>query len=361
MDKRILIISPYDALSHRYWHQGIVREFPDFTFEVVALPPRYFSWRHRGNSLSLAFDPLLAQPYDLVLATSMTDFSALKGMQQNLAGVPAILYFHENQFAYPPGRNIEGAVDRQITSIYSALAADHLVFNSGYNRDTFLSGTKALLARLPDYVPHGIVEKLSENLSLVPVPLDDDLFQMDAKGNLPEAEGLSIVWNHRWEDDKGLSSLHDIVTALLDAEINFKIHLIGQQFREIPKTMTKVMDLLKLHSSLGQTGFITSRPEYLDLLARSHVVLSTALHEFQGLSVLEAVAAGCIPVVPNRLAYPELFTPKFLYKTPSDAVALIRQIAHGEISSPDVSRFSWQAQHQAWSELLTSPSMQPQI
>ncbi len=357
MDKRILIISPYDALSHRYWHQGIVREFPNFTFEVVALPPRYFSWRHRGNSLSLAFDPLLAQPYDLVLATSMTDLSALKGMQPKLVGVPTILYFHENQFAYPPGRNDEGAVERQITSIYSALAADHLVFNSAYNRDTFLSGTKALLARMPDHVPHGIVEKLSENPHVVPVPLDDDLFRMDATGNPPELEGLSIVWNHRWEYDKGLSALHNIVTTLIDTEINFTLHLIGQQFRDVPEIMTRVMDLLKDHGSLGQTGFITSRPEYLDLLARSHIVLSTALHEFQGLAVLEAVAAGCIPVVPDRLAYPELFTPEFLYKTPGDAVALIRQITHGEIASADVSRLSWQTQHQAWSELLKSSSI----
>ena len=41
------------------------------------------------------------------------------------------------------------------------------------------------------------------------------------------------------------------------------------------------------------------------LLRQSHVVLTTALHEFQGLAVLEAVASGCIPVVPDRLAYRE--------------------------------------------------------
>lgn len=349
MNKRILIISPYDALSHRQWHEGIVREFPELTFEVVTLPPRYFSWRHRGNSLSLAFDPTLAEPYDLVLATSMTDLSALKGMQPKLAGVPTVLYFHENQFAYPPGRSDQGAVERQITSLYSALAADHLVFNSAYNRDTFITGVQTLLARMPDHVPPGIVEKLSENAVVLPVPLDDNLFIMDAR---KPAEGVSIVWNHRWEYDKGLSQLHDIATSLLDTEIDFTLHLIGQQFREVPEMITTVMELLRHHGRLGETGFIPSRAEYLSLLARSHVVLSTALHEFQGLAVLEAVATGCSPVVPDRLVYPELFPSEFLYKTPDDAVALIGRLAKGVGSSADVSPLAWNTQRPAWYELL---------
>jgi hypothetical protein len=36
-------------------------------------------------------------------------------------------------------------------------------------------------------------------------------------------------------------------------------------------------------------------------------VVSTALHEFQGLSVLEASQAGCLPLVPDRLCYPEMY------------------------------------------------------
>ncbi|MFT7132051.1 MAG: hypothetical protein ACI81O_000759 [Cyclobacteriaceae bacterium] len=46
--------------------------------------------------------------------------------------------------------------------------------------------------------------------------------------------------------------------------------------------------------------------DYLALLGRSHVVLSTAIHEFPGVAVLEAVAVGCLPVVPDALAYQSL-------------------------------------------------------
>jgi len=94
---RILLLSAYDAHSHRRWRQGLVAAFPEWRWTVLTLPPRFFSWRVRGNSLSWAFSEreTLEQSYDVLVATSMTDLSALKGL------VPALVYCHENQFAYP--------------------------------------------------------------------------------------------------------------------------------------------------------------------------------------------------------------------------------------------------------------------
>lgn len=63
----------------------------------------------------------------------------------------------------------------------------------------------------------------------------------------------------------------------------------------------------------GQWGFMRERADYYHLLDRAHFVLSTALHEFQGLAVLEAVMRGCRPLVPDRLSYPEYIAPAFRY------------------------------------------------
>ena len=97
---RILLLSAYDAQSHKYWRQGLVAQFPEHDWTQLVLPGRYFSWRIRGNSMQWALGEraTLDQPYDLVIATSMVDLASLKGFVPNLATIPSMLYFNENQF-----------------------------------------------------------------------------------------------------------------------------------------------------------------------------------------------------------------------------------------------------------------------
>ena len=45
---------------------------------------------------------------------------------------------------------------------------------------------------------------------------------------------------------------------------------------------------------------------YRGLLNQATIVVSTAKHEFFGVAVVEAMAAGAAPVLPNDLSYPEL-------------------------------------------------------
>ena len=126
-----------------------------------------------GNSLSWAFGhrEVLQQPYDLIIATSMTDLSSLKGMVPALAAIPTICYFHENQFAYPESGRQKKSVEPEILNLYTALSADCVLFNTDYNRDTMIEGALRLLKKLPDCVPDGIIERLESCSSVLPVPL----------------------------------------------------------------------------------------------------------------------------------------------------------------------------------------------
>ena len=48
---RVLLLSAYAAQSHRYWQQRLRTMFGDWDWTELSLPPRYFSWRIRGNPL----------------------------------------------------------------------------------------------------------------------------------------------------------------------------------------------------------------------------------------------------------------------------------------------------------------------
>lgn len=359
---KILLLSAYDAASHRYWHQGLVAQFPQYQWTVLTLPARYFAWRLRGNSLSWGFGQrdLLEQDYDLVVATSMTDLSALRGFVTKLGSIPTLVYFHENQFAYPKsGREFE-SVEPQLLNLYTALAADRVLFNTHFNRDTFLNGCAKLLKKLPDQIPPNLLEQLKARSAVLPVPLPEAVFQTSSSKPGP----LEIVWNHRWEFDKGpdllLAALRQLAKQV--SPNHWRLHLVGQQFRQSPKAFEQIK--AEFAEQIASWGFVESAQAYRQILAQSDLVLSTALHDFQGIAVLEGVAAGCLPLVPQRLAYPELFGTDYCYAGKDEDEAAQLALRLGELVAlkqqgllpkpPSVASLSWQTLRPSYQKALES-------
>ena len=95
-------------------------------------------------------------------------------------------------------------------------------------------------------------------------------------------------------------------------------------------------------------GYADTAGDYAHLLKQGQLVVSTAAHEFFGMAVLEAVRAGCRPLVPDRLAYRELFAEQFRYE-PANFKNVLRKLvtsfqplAPGEAHTL-TDRFSWPA------------------
>ena len=94
----------------------------------------------------------------------------------------------------------------------------------------------------------------------------------------------------------------------------------------------------------GGTQFINtlehnfSKEEYYDLLSRAKVVVSFALQENFGFSIAEAVYLGCVPVVPNRLVYPEFYSQQYLYDTFDTACDKVNMVLKGNLLAPLHSR-----------------------
>ena len=101
-------------------------------------------------------------------------------------------------------------------------------------------------------------------------------------------------------------------------------------------------------------GFEPSREAYREWLARGTVVVSTALQENFGISVVEAVRNGCLPLLPARLSYPEIIPKAFhadlLYEDREDLVRKLMLV----LKNPDtfesarrrlshaMARYSWE-------------------
>ncbi|OZG72254.1 glycosyltransferase [Hahella sp. CCB-MM4] len=351
---RILLLSAYDIDSHRSWREGLVEHLGEHEWTVLTLPARHFRWRIRGNPINwwMTRKDDLSRSYDLVIATSMVDCATLRGLFPNLIRSRWVVYFHENQLAYPVSDEQHSSIDPAVVNVYSAMACDHVVFNSQHNRHSFISGLEGLIDRLPDFVDKTLSEAVAGKSSVIPVPLQDDLFQDEfnhqQEGTVASRQLPTIVWNHRVEYDKGLDELYAILAELRYQTREFRLLLLGKRFRQHPEVFQRIAD--EFHEHIVVNAYAGSRREYLSWLQRSDVVLSTALHEFQGLSVMEAVALGCRPVVPDRLSYPEMFPASCRYDSVSQAVELIRTAFERPVIS--MQRFSWSSMIPLYRDLV---------
>lgn len=353
---KILLLSAYDTDSHKSWCQGLMQHLPEFEWHYATLPGRYFSWRIRGNPLSWLWGEqadVFSQAFDLVIATSMVDVATLRGLSPSLAQTPWLLYFHENQFAYPKSQQQHASIEPQMVNLYSALAADKVVFNSQYNRDSFLQGAKDLLAKMPDFAPQNIAQVIQSKSQILPVPISHD---PNNKCEKPQERALKLIWNHRWEYDKGPDRLLTIVNAIERKGLPISVDIAGKRFKNAPDVF---QDIAKL-SCVSHMGTYETRADYLRALSQSHIVLSTAYHEFQGLAMLEGAALGCVPLAPNDLAYPEWIPNTCLYSDEKDAVERLELwCEQGLPRKIDVHHYSWQELTTDYRSLLKSLSGSP--
>jgi hypothetical protein len=71
-----------------------------------------------------------------------------------------------------------------------------------------------------------------------------------------------------------------------------------------------------------------TKQEYYDLLRRASIAVSFAKHENWGIGMQEATMVGCIPVVPDRLSYKEMYSPEFRFADFADAFHRVYTLIH---------------------------------
>jgi glycosyltransferase involved in cell wall biosynthesis len=325
---RVALVEPYYGGSHKAWADGYAassrHDVSLFTHDA-----RFWKWRMHGGFLTLAnqlaADIALHGAPDVILASAMMNVSAFAGAVRQVAtGVPIAVFFHESQFTYPLSPADRVDFTYKMVNWTSAATADLAIFNSAFHRNVFRDESKRFLNSFPDHKHVGRVDDVIDASIVLPVGMDLSPF---ADIDTSEVRPPLIVWNQRWEHDKGPDELKAILGALLDADVEFSVAMCGEVFVSVPPEFGKITDMLGGH--LVHSGWL-ERDDYINLLKRSAVVLSTARQEFFGIAIVEAVAAGAHPVLPDRLVYPERLarigadSERVLYSSTHDAVKHIR-------------------------------------
>ena len=136
--------------------------------------------------------------------------------------------------------------------------------------------------------------------------------------------------------------------ALADEGLAFRVALAGENFRMQPAEFEEAR--ARLGDRLVHYGYAESEADYARLLWNADIVLSTAIHEFFGVSIVEAITCGCLPILPHRLNYPELIPAEWhdrcLYDDFDGLLARLRA-AIADPTAPQAlrasaARFDWQ-------------------
>jgi len=308
----ILILEPFYATSHRQWVDGLITN-SRHNIDLLSMDGRHWKWRMEHSAVYFAQKiTQLTKTYDLILCNDLTNVAVLRGLLMAYGNhdewynnISIYIYFHENQITYPWSETDQDVkLNRDVhygwINYQSCLAADKVIFNSMFHKYDFLKSLPDFLDQFPDKTDDLTINKLKDKSHVLHIGLDlQPLIDLPKKEN----EIPILLWNHRWEYDKNPESFFNVLFSLADEGLEFEVIVAGEKYKRYPEIFDEAKE--KLMHKIIHFGYAKSREVYLQLLAKSDIVPVTSNQDFFGISAIEAIAAGCFPLLPDRLAFSE--------------------------------------------------------
>ena len=359
---RVALVEPYYGGSHKAWADGYTTNRAHDVI-LITHEARFWKWRMHGAHLTLAAE-LAAESDkapDVVLASSMMSVDAFAGAARDtIRDAPIAVYFHESQFAYPLSPLDRPDLTYPMANWSSAAVADLAIFNSEFHRSLFFEEAERFLRQFPDRRHGHMISEVQDHSIVLPVGVD---IQRIGTHDGRSSRTPLILWNQRWEHDKGPDEFVTLIQGLLIEELEFDVALVGERFVSAPDSFDRLPGILG--DRLIEFGFAPD-DEYVDLLRRADIVVSTAEHEFFGIAIVEAMAAGAFPVLPNRLVYPERILDRYRRRCLYDDAAELADQVRWAINHPSesakiagelaatVQQFDWSVVAAAYDTTLAS-------
>ncbi|MGI9471876.1 MAG: tRNA-queuosine alpha-mannosyltransferase domain-containing protein [Rubripirellula sp.] len=345
----VMALNPFHGGSHRQFLSGVI-EGSRHRWTALNGKPVHWKWRMRSAPLEMSrlANEAIAKSGspDFLFCTDMLDLAAWRGLMRDHAiqSTPTSIYFHENQWTYPVSPHARPDVSFGYTNLQFAITADACWFNSEFHRRDFLNASEAFVRRMPDARSEfSFPDLLAKSKVIYPgfsPPAESGGADREADAHLPRPQTsqasrsnsggdsggdspLTIGWVSRWEHDKRPDRFTQLLDRLKKSGVSFQLVLLGARPNAGNSDLESITE--KHADRIVYNGF-AERQEYERRLRQLDVVVSTADHEFFGIAICEAIWAGAVPILPNRLSYPELAPASCLYRDLEEAEALVRNL-----------------------------------
>jgi len=355
---RLLFLEPFYGGSHRDFADGFIK-YSKHDVDLYILPARFWKWRMRGAALHFIHQIKDPSAYDALICSDLMGLADFKALCPGRCP-PAMVYFHENQLTYPVQPGAIRDAHFGFTDITTALAADRVVFNSNTHLKDFFQHLPGFIRMMPDYRPNWVIENIRAKSAACYPGCDFSLTELPAQQKTSKPP--LVIWNHRWEHDKQPELFFNALETAAKKGIDFRLAVLGEAFGKVPSVFKSLNSRFK--EKLIHIGYDQDKAAYFEWLAAGTVVVSTAIQENFGISIVEAARFGCIPLVPNRLVYPEIIPDELhhlcLYDTFEELVTklshlLVHPSAYTAISrqlAEEMAAYDWRHRIAAFDQLL---------
>ncbi|KAM4897637.1 tRNA-queuosine alpha-mannosyltransferase isoform 4-T4 [Sylvia borin] len=333
----VLLIEPFYGGSHKQLMDLLQEELQEDCV-LCTLPAKKWHWKARTSALYFMQTVPTSSNYRILFASSVLNLAELAALRPDLGKLKKVLYFHENQLAYPVQKCQERDFQYGYNQILSCLVADVVVFNSAFNMESFLKSIGKFMKLIPDHRPKDLEKIIRPKCQVLYFPV-----------RFPDVNR---------EHDKDPETFFKVLMKLKEQDLPFHVSVLGETFSEIPDIFSEAREVLG--SSVLHWGFLPSKDDYFRALCTADVVVSTAKHEFFGVAMIEAVHCGCYPLCPKALVYPEIFPAEYLYSTPEQLFKRLQNfckrpdIVRKHLYKGETAGFSWAALSSKFRSLLAA-------
>lgn len=299
----IVLVEPFFGGSHRKWAMGF-QKHSKHKVDILSLSAHHWKWRMRIGAVELAkqFNNRNLNP-DLILVTDMLDLAQFSGLIKPSKNIKSVLYMHENQITYPWSDTDDDILHQRdhhygFINYTSCLAADEIWFNSNYHLGSFIGALPKFLNQFPDYNQKESIDEIRQKSKVIPVGIEPISSAQVQENAVPK-----ILWNHRWEYDKNPDQFFEVLGKMKAKKFDCELVVLGKKGSKQPAVFENSKS--QFQSELTHLGYTENANEYAKIVASCDILPVTSNQDFFGISVVESILHGAIPLLPNRLAYPE--------------------------------------------------------